>query len=75
MKPYELRIELNDVIVQELIWHAIEPGAITMTRALNEAIEQQQAQLGPPPEGARVSGVSVVSEQGRMYAEIAYTAG
>ena len=72
MKRYEIRVELTDRMVQELMWRALIPDAITMMPTFNEAVEQQHAQLGPPPEGARISGVSVTTEEDRMYAELTY---
>jgi hypothetical protein len=72
MKPYEIRIELTDRMVQELMWRALMPDSISMMPTFNEAVEQQHAQLGPPPDGARISGVSVTTEDDRMYAEISY---
>jgi hypothetical protein len=73
MKSYEIRIELTDTIVQELLWHAFLPDSLVMMPAFNDALEQQYAELGPPPKGAQVSGISVASENGSAYAEITYT--
>jgi hypothetical protein len=72
MKPYEIRVELTDRMVQELMWRALMPDSIAMMPTFNEAVEQQHAQLGPPPQGARISGVSVTAEEGSMFAEITY---
>ena len=73
MKPYEIQIALNETVVQELLWRALQPDAIVMMPAFTAALEQQFAQVGPPPAGAQVSGISVVSNGDQLYAEITYT--
>ena len=72
MQPYEIRIELTDTIVQELLWRTLMPDSLAMTPRLNDALEQQYALIGPPPEGAQLAGVSVTMENDRVYAEITY---
>jgi len=73
MRSYEIRIELTDRIIQELLWRALQPEAVVMTPMLNDALEQQYALAGPPPDGAQLSGLSVTMENDRVYAEITYT--
>ena len=73
MRPLELRIELTEYMIQELLWRALAPGGLVLMPNFNAALEQQHAQVGAPPEGAQVSGVSVTTINGRIYAEITYT--
>jgi hypothetical protein len=74
MKTYEFRIELTDRIIQELLWQALTPDdSIVMMPFLNDALEQQYAQIGPPPTGAQISGISVSIREDGVYAEITYT--
>jgi hypothetical protein len=74
MKTYEFRIELTDQIIQELLWQALTPDdSIVMTPFLNDALEQQYAQIGAPPAGAQLSGISVSTREDGVYAEITYT--
>jgi hypothetical protein len=73
MNPYEIRIELTDTIVQELLWRALQPDSFEMMPTFNDALEQQYTQHGPPPKGAQVSGVSVARDGGQMYTEITYS--
>ena len=73
MRPLELRVELTEIMIQELLWRALAPGGLVLMPNFNAALEQQYAQVGAPPEGAQVSGVSVTTVKDRMYAEITYT--
>jgi len=73
MRPLELRVELTEIMIQELLWRALSPDALVLMPNFHAALEQQYAQVGAPPEGAQVSGVSVTTINGRMFAEITYT--
>lgn len=74
MEPYELRVELNEIAIQELLWRTLLPDGIVTMPIFNRALEQQYAQFGQPPEGAQVTGVSITIENNRVFAEITYTA-
>jgi hypothetical protein len=73
VKPFEIQIALSETIIQELLWRALRPDAIMMMPSFNAAVEQQIAQIGPPPAGAQVAGISVFSVNDQLYAEITYT--
>lgn len=75
MTTIELRIALTEEILRELLWHALAPGAIVMTGALNDAIAAQQDLRGVALDGWTLSGVSVAAEAGALYAELSYTPG
>jgi hypothetical protein len=68
----ELRIEMTEELVRELLWQALAPDAIVMTGTLGDAIAQQQAIRGVSLDGYQLAGISVTVEEGRMYAELAY---
>jgi hypothetical protein len=69
----ELRIALTEELVRELLWHALAPGALVFTNALNDAIAQQQAIRGISLDGYALSGISVTVEPGAMHAELSYS--
>jgi hypothetical protein len=73
MDTIELRIALTEEIVRELLWQALEPEALVITKALNDAIAQQQDMRGISLDGYTLSGVSITVEAGIMHAELAYT--
>jgi hypothetical protein len=73
MQPLELRVELTEIMIQELLWRALSPDGLVLMPNFNTALEQQYAQVGAPPEGAQVSGISVTRINDRIYAEITYT--
>jgi hypothetical protein len=73
MQPLELRVELTESIIQELLWRVLSPGSLVLMPNFNAALEQQYAQVGAPPKGAQVSGISVSTINDRIYVEIAYT--
>jgi hypothetical protein len=73
MQPLELRIELTESIIQELLWRVLSPAGLVLMPNFNAALEQQHAQVGAPPEGAEVSGISVSTIKDRIFAEITYT--
>lgn len=73
MDTIELRIGLTEEIIRELLWQALEPEALVITKALNDAIAQQQDLRGISLEGYTLSGVSITVEAGTMHAELAYT--
>jgi len=72
MDTIELRIEVTEEMVRELLWRALTPAAIVMTGALNDAIEQQQALRNVSLDGYQLAGISVTIENGEMHAELAY---
>ena len=74
MQPFELRVELTEIMIQELLWRVLSPDGIVLMPNFTAALEQQYAQVGAPPDGAQVSGISVTTLNGRIYAEITYTA-
>jgi hypothetical protein len=73
MDTVELRIAMTEELVRELLWHALAPGALVMTGALNKALKQQQAMRGVALDGYTLSGISVAVEAGVMHAELSYT--
>jgi hypothetical protein len=75
MQPLELRVELTEIMIQELLWRVLSPAGIVLMPNFTAALEQQYAQVGAPPDGAQVSGISVTTLNDRIYAEITYTAG
>lgn len=72
MDTIELRIALTEEIVRELLWQALEPQALVITKALNDAIAQQQERRGISLDGYALSGVSITVDAGIMHAEISY---
>jgi hypothetical protein len=73
METIELRITLTEEIVRELLWQALEPEALIITKALNDEIAQQQDMRGISLDGYVLSGISITVEAGIMHAELAYT--
>lgn len=73
MDTVEVRVELNDVMLQELIWHALLPDASVRLSQFLNAVEDQSAQISIMPAEARLTGVSVVMQQDKVYAELTYT--
>ena len=73
MDTIELRIALSEEIVRELLWQVLQPEALVITKALNDAITQQQTLRGISLEGYALSGISVTAEAGIVHAELAYT--
>lgn len=73
MDLIELRFALTEEIVRELLWLALAPGSLVITKALNDAIAQQQDMRGISLDGYALSGVSITAEAGTMHAELAYT--
>jgi hypothetical protein len=69
----ELRIEITQEMIRELLWHAIAPDATVLQRELTRAIEQQQSLLEVSLDGYELTGISVVDEHGDLYAELTYT--
>jgi hypothetical protein len=43
MDTIELRIDLTEELVRELLWRALAPEGIVMTSTLSDAIAQQEA--------------------------------
>lgn len=72
MDAIELRIALTEEMVRELLWHALEPDALTITGTLNNAIAEQQSLLGVMLDGLALAGISITMEAGTMYAELSY---
>ena len=73
MDPIELRIDLTEELVRELLWLALAPEAIVMTGALRDALAREQSIRGISIEGYRLTGISVTAEPSAMHAELAYT--
>jgi hypothetical protein len=73
MDTIELRIALTEEIVRELLWQALVPEALVITKALNDAIAQQQDLRGFSLDGYALSGISITVEAGAMYAELTYS--
>ena len=72
MDTIELRIEMTEELVRELLWQALAPEAIVMTSTLSDAIAQQQAIRGVSLDGYQLAGISVTVEESGMHAELAY---
>jgi hypothetical protein len=73
MDTIELRIALTEEIVRELLWQVLKPEALVITKALNDAIAQQQDRRGISLDGYTLSGVSITVEANTMHAELSYT--
>jgi hypothetical protein len=73
MSVYEVRIELSDTMIQELLRRALLPEASVRTPMLNAELERRFAQLGGPPDTAQLTGVSVTVDGERIEAELEYT--
>ena len=73
MDTIELRIDLTEELVRELLWRALAPEGIVMTSALNDAIAQQAALRDISLDRYRLTGISVTVEAGGMHAELSYT--
>jgi hypothetical protein len=73
MQPVELRVELTEIMIQELLWRVLSPGGLALMPNFNAALEQQYAQVGAPTDTAQISGISVTKINDRIYAEITYT--
>ena len=73
MDTIELRIALTEEILRELLWEALVPEALVITKALNDAIAQQEELRGISLGGYTLSGVSITVEAGTVYAELAYS--
>ena len=75
MQSIEVRINLPDIMIQELLWRALMPEASTRMPVFNEAMHQHVSRAGGSWQAAQVSGVSVVIEQDKVFAEITLTSG
>jgi hypothetical protein len=73
MNPLELRIQVTEEIARELLWRALMPDAIVLTNTLNESIAKQQELREVSLEGYQLTGISITTENGAMYAELTYT--
>lgn len=71
--PVELRIEITQEMVRELLWHAIAPNATVLQRELTHAIAQQQSLSDVALNDYEITGISVINDNGAMYAELTYT--
>jgi hypothetical protein len=69
----ELRFELDEDLLRELLWRALTPDAIVMMGGLSEAITRAQEHQRVSIAGCQLTGVSVTYEQGRPFAELGYT--
>lgn len=70
---FDLRIPVTEEMIRELLWHALVPEGMVMLGELNSAIGRQEDLLGVSVEGCRITGITVTTENGTMYAEIEYT--
>lgn len=70
----ELRIALDEQIVRDLLWQALAPEALVISKSLDDAIAKQQELLGVSLDGYQLSGISITVEAGTTYAELSYTA-
>lgn len=73
METIELRVEINEEAMRELVWQALSPDALVITSAWNAALEQQYAAVGQPSDEYVLTGVSTVIENGSVFAELTYT--
>jgi hypothetical protein len=73
MNTIELRIDVTEEMVRELLWQALTPEQLVITSALNDAIAEQQALRGVALEGYKLTGISVTVDAGTMHAELSYT--
>jgi hypothetical protein len=73
MDTIELRIELTEELVRELLWRTLAPEGIVLTSTLSGAIAQQEALREISLEGYQLSGISVTVENDKMHAELSYT--
>jgi len=72
MQPLELRVELTEIMIQELLWRVLSPGDLELMPNFNAALEQQFVQAGASADTAQVTGISVTKISDRIYAEITY---
>lgn len=73
MSVYEVRIELSDTLIQELLRRTLMPEASVRTPTLNAELERRFTLLGGPPDTAQLTGVSVTISGERIEAELEYT--
>jgi hypothetical protein len=73
MDTIELRIDLTEELVRELLWRALVPEGIIMTSTLSAAIAKQAALRDISLEKYQLSGVSVTVDPSGMHAELSYT--
>jgi len=73
MQPFELRVELTEIMIQELLWRVLSPGDLVLMPNFTAALEQQFAQAGASADTAQISGISATKINDRIYAEITYT--
>ena len=73
MAVYEVRIELTDTMIQEMIRRTLMPEASVRTPTLNAELQRRFALLGGPPDTAQLTGVSVTISGERIEAELEYT--
>ncbi|HEU4324372.1 MAG TPA: hypothetical protein VFS21_14560 [Roseiflexaceae bacterium] len=69
----ELRIELTEELLRELLWRALTPDAIVMMGALSAAITKQQERQNVSTAGYQLTSISVTLEGGSAFAELGYT--
>jgi len=72
MDTIELWITLTEEIVRELLWRALAPHALVITKALNDAIAQQQGIRGISLDRYTLSGISITVVADTTYAELSY---
>lgn len=69
----EMRFELTEEMLREFLWQMLDPNSLVIQQTLNNALAQQQEQLGIQIDDYRLTGVSVTNERGTMHAELTYT--
>jgi hypothetical protein len=69
----ELRIDMTEELIRELLWRALAPQGIVMTSALSDAIAQQEAMRDISLDKYQLTGISVTVEPDTMHAELTYT--
>ena len=72
MEPREIRMELSETMVQELLLRTLLPDGIVMTQAFNDALARHAEMVGVAPESVPLTGVNVTFEQGKVFAELSY---
>ena len=72
MQSIEQRIELTDIIIQELLWRVLLPDGHVHMPTFNSALNEANLTMGELPANSQVEGIRVTIERDRVYAEITY---
>jgi hypothetical protein len=74
MNVYEVRVELSDTMIQELIRRALLPAEASVRMpTFNAELQRRCNMVGGPPDTAQLTGVSVTISGERIEAELEYT--